>query len=60
MIEKNDLNRYRRRIAEEEAKALSPENQSVRHVHEQLASLYRERLECARQSTPELRQNMGR
>jgi len=54
----HDLDRYRRRIAEEEAKAQCPENRSVRHIHEQLAALYRERLESARQAMPELRQRM--
>lgn len=58
MIE-NNLDRYRRRIAEEEAKAQCPENRSVRHVHEQLAALYRERLESTRQAMPELRQRMA-
>jgi hypothetical protein len=54
----SDLDRYQRRIAEEEAKAQSPENHSVRHIHEQLAALYRKRLESARQPMPELRQRM--
>jgi hypothetical protein len=56
MIE-NDLDRYRRRITEEERKAADPENHSVRHVHEQLAALYRERLESARQAMPQIHQS---
>jgi hypothetical protein len=46
---KASLTVTRRRVAEEERKARCPENHSVRYVHEQLAALYRKRLEIAAQ-----------